>query len=100
MQVRKRPFTLFYGEAPRTRVDASNYHVRSRATCLAAAIRAAISRLHVTCDAIRVDVYDLDNWHCATITRTTKGYDVKLTDWAVKQYNRQLSAGTGSWGIY
>lgn len=99
--VRKRPFTLFYGESTRVRVDTGNYHMRSRATCIAATMRAAITRLHITCDAKRVDVYDLDDWHVATITRKLAGgYDIKFTDWAIKQYNRQLSAGTGSWGIY
>ena len=97
---RKRPFSLYYGETTRAQIDSSNYHVRSRVTNLIAAVRAATTRIHCIRDAARVDVYDINGWHVATISARGTGIDIKFTEWAYKQYRSELRDGAPYKGLY
>lgn len=104
MTVRKRPFVLFYGESTRTQVTEHNYHLRSRATSVISAIRAALTRMHMVEDCARVDVYDIDMFHVATIVQRNAGFEVKFTPWMVKQHFEEMrkakKAGVRFTGIY
>jgi hypothetical protein len=80
MSVSNRPFTLFYGESAKFLVFAENYHVRSRASSVTAATRAAIARIHLQGDAARVDIYDQDMYHCATVRKVKSCIEVSFSD--------------------
>ena len=92
-----RPFTLYYGESRRVQVGEHNYHVRSRATTLIAAVRAALRRLHVTGDAQRVDVYDTIKYHLATIVVRNHGIEVIFTPYAEKMHAAELRVNKVTW---
>jgi hypothetical protein len=104
MTIRKRPFVVFYGESTRTQVAEHNYHVRSRAASVITAIRAALTRMHMVEDCSRVDVYDIDMFHVATIVHRGNGFEVKFTPWMVKQHFEEVrkakKGGIGFTGIY
>lgn len=103
MTVRKRPFTLYYGESTRTPVSEDNYHVRTRAATLISAVRAAVTRMHTMHDAARADIIDADHWHVATVIQRPHGFEVKFTAWAEKQHHSEMAVLKGDFrhrGIY
>ena len=92
----KRPFQLFYGQSARGIVWESNYSKRSHATSLVAAVRAAISGMHSVqflTPLLRVDVYEQDYGHLATITKKDDGFKIRFTDAALILHGRSLRIG-------